>query len=112
MHQISARTLPEPYLPAPDLFAYCPTMDLIATVSQRDSADVWRLNGQRVFGAKLGKDEEDNGDDGDVGRDGKGFVRALGWRRDGESWFGLATPLFLLDHALCFLPFYVDTGAM
>lgn len=32
------------------LTAFCPTMDLVATVSKKDTVDVWRYNGQRVFG--------------------------------------------------------------
>lgn len=82
-------------------------MDLVATVSQqnaRDKAvvDVWRLNGQRVFGASFGEDDDD--DDGDEdedreeGREGiddagggnaahRQKVRGLCWRRDGEFDF-------------------------
>lgn len=105
MHQIATRILTEPCItsasdstapgpgPGPSLFAYCPTMDLVATVSQplprgKASVDVWRLNGQNVFGANF--DDDGEGDDGD--RDGNGErdlllmhkVRGLCWRRDGE----------------------------
>jgi anaphase-promoting complex subunit 4 len=34
------------------LVSYCPTMDLIAVVSQAEQLDVYRLNGQRAFGLK------------------------------------------------------------
>ncbi|EXJ92659.1 hypothetical protein A1O3_01211 [Capronia epimyces CBS 606.96] len=82
-------------------------MDLIATVTttghgdrhnSRDVVDVWRLNGQRVFGATFEKGEDHDGDDagpaeqvgkrtrmrnGDDRKQG-GFVRAVSWRRDGQ----------------------------
>jgi len=82
-------------------------MGLVATVSQQNDrtqaqVDVWRLNGQRVFGASFGGDddqeeegegEEDNRGDGeDGGDDDDGRiagrrqykVEGLSWRRDGE----------------------------
>lgn len=34
----------------PHLFACCPTMDLVAVVSQDAQLDVYRFNGQRAFG--------------------------------------------------------------
>lgn len=36
----------------PNLVSYCPTMDLIAVVSQEENLDVYRLNGQRAFGRR------------------------------------------------------------
>ena len=36
----------------PHLVAYCPTMDLIAVVTEQETLDVYRLNGQRAFGHK------------------------------------------------------------
>lgn len=102
MHQIASRVLTEPCIPLPSgLFAYCPTMDLVATVSQqsaRDKAvvDVWRLNGQRVFGASFGEDDDEDedreegeeGSDDAGGRDAHGRkVKGLCWRRDGEFDF-------------------------
>jgi anaphase-promoting complex subunit 4 len=36
----------------PHLIAYCPTMDLIALVTDEESLDVYRINGQRAFGLK------------------------------------------------------------
>lgn len=86
MHQISTRTALEPYLP--QFFAYCPTMDLVATVTRKGGVDVWRLNGQRVFGANFAKDEDDD-DFGEQAerdelQDEGGNVKAIAWRRDGE----------------------------
>ncbi|EXJ91100.1 hypothetical protein A1O1_04207 [Capronia coronata CBS 617.96] len=85
-------------------------MDLIATVTPighasgqktKDVVDVWRLNGQRVFGATFEKADDQDGDgDGDLAASGdrrrgtlqenddKGkdrwFVTAVSWRRDGQ----------------------------
>ncbi|KAF2815774.1 uncharacterized protein BDZ99DRAFT_505466 [Mytilinidion resinicola] len=36
----------------PHLLTYCPTMDLVATVSEEEEVDVWRISGQRAFGVK------------------------------------------------------------
>ncbi|KAH7128403.1 anaphase-promoting complex, cyclosome, subunit 4-domain-containing protein [Dendryphion nanum] len=36
----------------PHLLAYCPTMDLIALVTDEENLDVYRINGQRAFGLK------------------------------------------------------------
>lgn len=36
----------------PHLIAYCPTMDLIAVVTDEENLDVYRINGQRAFGLK------------------------------------------------------------
>ncbi|RMZ88517.1 hypothetical protein DV736_g4259, partial [Chaetothyriales sp. CBS 134916] len=55
----------------PWLTAYCPTMDLVATVSEAGSVDVWRFNGQRVFGLSA--------------EDGQGKrVEGLAWKADGR----------------------------
>jgi hypothetical protein len=79
-------------------------MDLVATVSQqsaRDKAtvDVWRLNGQRVFGASFGEDDDEGDEDedreeGEEGNDDSAGgnahsqkVKGLAWRRDGEFDF-------------------------
>ncbi len=91
MHPIATRTLIEPC--RPDLVAYCPTMDLVATVTKKGGhVDVWRLNGQRVFGATF--ETEDDGDDVGLRNsedreadEAEGFVRAVTWRRDGEFYF-------------------------
>ncbi|KAK4935709.1 hypothetical protein LTR10_023293 [Elasticomyces elasticus] len=90
MHQIAARILPDPC--RPNLMAYCPTMDLVATVTPKsEQVDVSRLNGQRVFGAAFeeeddgkGNAESDGGNNRDESEAAKGFVRALTWRRDGQ----------------------------
>lgn len=67
-------------------------MDLIATAKERGRVDVSRLSGQRVFGATFERDD-DHDADADADREnqrGQGVsVKALGWRRDGES------PLFV-----------------
>lgn len=36
----------------PHLISYCPTMDLIALVTDEENLDVYRINGQRAFGLK------------------------------------------------------------
>ena len=36
----------------PHLMSYCPTMDLIAIVTDEEDLDVYRINGQRAFGLK------------------------------------------------------------
>lgn len=36
----------------PQLISYCPTMDLIALVTDEENLDVYRVNGQRAFGLK------------------------------------------------------------
>jgi anaphase-promoting complex subunit 4 len=35
----------------PDLITYCPSMDLIALVTTDQQVFIYRLNGQRVYGA-------------------------------------------------------------
>jgi anaphase-promoting complex subunit 4 len=36
----------------PHLIAYCPSMDLVAIVTDEENLDVYRINGQRAFGLK------------------------------------------------------------
>ncbi|KIX07275.1 uncharacterized protein Z518_01928 [Rhinocladiella mackenziei CBS 650.93] len=55
-------------------------MDLIATVSEKDTVDLWRLNGQRVLGASFVRENTDM----EGAQMGGGFVKALAWRRDGQ----------------------------
>ena len=69
MDMISTKRLTEPC--RPELTAYCPTMDLIATVSDKQGVDIWRRNGQRVFGLPV-NDEADN------------VVEGLAWKTDGR----------------------------
>ncbi|EXJ61800.1 hypothetical protein A1O7_02230 [Cladophialophora yegresii CBS 114405] len=91
MHQISARTVVEPFLPA--LFAYCPTMDLVATTTRKkDNVDVWRLNGQRVFGANFNKQEHegDEGEGREAEREKDANVRGVVWRRDAGQILAVA----------------------
>lgn len=72
-------------------------MDLVTTVVKKvhndhreGQVDVWRLNGQRVFGAEFerggGDDDDDQDQDQSAGleRDGEGWIRGVCWRRDGE----------------------------
>jgi anaphase-promoting complex subunit 4 len=47
-------------------------MDLVATVSQKNTVDIWRFNGQRVFGFAVPDNEPDRSVDG------------LAWRSDGK----------------------------
>ncbi|KAF1844126.1 uncharacterized protein K460DRAFT_343122 [Cucurbitaria berberidis CBS 394.84] len=55
----------------PHLISYCPTMDLIAVVTDEENLDVYRINGQRAFGLKR-KNEDIN-------------VDALQWEFNGKS---------------------------
>ncbi|KAH7066633.1 anaphase-promoting complex, cyclosome, subunit 4-domain-containing protein [Paraphoma chrysanthemicola] len=55
----------------PHLIAYCPTMDLIAVVTDEENLDVYRINGQRAFGLKR-KSEDVS-------------VDALQWEFNGKS---------------------------
>lgn len=107
MHQLAARSLTEPCRVG--LVSYCPTMDLIATVTSinqgdgqkaKDTVDVWKLGGStRAFGATFenGKEQAEAGAGGE-GRQGTqskdkersqdaGIVTALSWRRDGKSFY-------------------------
>jgi anaphase-promoting complex subunit 4 len=57
---------------------YCPTMDLIALVTEDEELRVFRLNGQKAFGGSfkgdpyLGEDEAD------------GEIRAVRWKDNGH----------------------------
>ncbi|KAF1837407.1 hypothetical protein BDW02DRAFT_543989 [Decorospora gaudefroyi] len=55
----------------PHLISYCPTMDLIAVVTDEENLDVYRINGQRAFGLK--RKSEDTS------------VDALQWEFNGKS---------------------------
>lgn len=55
----------------PHLMSYCPTMDLIAVVTDEENLDVYRINGQRAFGFKR-KDEDVT-------------VDAIQWQFNGKS---------------------------
>ena len=46
---LSEKTLPQPA--EPSLIAYCPSMDLVAIVTTDQQVLIYRLNGQRVYGA-------------------------------------------------------------
>ncbi|KAL5338495.1 anaphase-promoting complex, cyclosome, subunit 4-domain-containing protein [Aspergillus crustosus] len=60
------------------MITYCPTMDLVALVTEDDELRVFRLNGQRVFGGSYKGDlylDED---------DGSGEIRAVRWKNNGH----------------------------
>ncbi|EXJ66325.1 uncharacterized protein A1O5_10477 [Cladophialophora psammophila CBS 110553] len=62
-------------------------MDLVVTVTSKGIVDVWRLNGQKVFGSNFPKDEgKSGGVGGNAGanKSAGGNVRAVAWRRDGQ----------------------------
>lgn len=65
------------------LIAYCPTMDLIALVTDEENLDVYRINGQRAFGLKRKSEDV--------------TVDALQWEFNGKSiavsWSDGATDL-------------------
>lgn len=52
------------------LVSFCPTMDLIAVVTQDEQLDVYRLNGQRAFGRKR--------------KDYKSTVSSICWKFNGK----------------------------
>lgn len=54
MHPVGKKTIPE--VCKARTLAYCPTMDLVALATENRNLHVFRLNGQRVFGASC----EDN----------------------------------------------------
>ncbi|EGE08303.1 anaphase-promoting complex component Cut20/Apc4 [Trichophyton equinum CBS 127.97] len=64
----------------PRTIAYCPNMDLVAVVTEDEQVNVYRLNGQRVFGGAYGLGEEDGE---------KGVMRAVGlrWKENVANWF-------------------------
>lgn len=53
----------------PGLLAYCPTMDLVAVATEDDQVQVFRLNGQKVFGVTK--------------RTGNAVVTAICWKPNG-----------------------------
>ncbi|KAG5288861.1 anaphase-promoting complex component Cut20/Apc4 [Histoplasma capsulatum G186AR] len=61
----------------PGSMAYCPTMDLVALTSVDERVDVFRLNGQRVFGGVYGDGGRGGGE---RGRE----VRRIKWKGNGH----------------------------
>ncbi|OJD22627.1 hypothetical protein ACJ73_06023 [Blastomyces percursus] len=59
----------------PGSMAYCPTMDLVAVTSVDERVDVFRLNGQRVFGGVYGEGGRGGGG---------GEVRRIKWKGSGH----------------------------
>ena len=69
------------------LTAACPTMNLVATVSKKHAVDVWRFNGQRVFGLPVEEDDSRT-------------VEGLAWRADGkfgDGWHGTVEAMSLAN---------------
>jgi anaphase-promoting complex subunit 4 len=60
-----------------DMLTYCPTMDLIALVTEDDELCVFRLNGQKVFGGSFKGDPYLDDDDGG------GEILGLRWKDNG-----------------------------
>lgn len=60
-----------------DMITYCPSMDLIAVVTDDEELRVFRLNGQKVFGGSYKGDPYLDDDDG------SGEIRAVRWKNDG-----------------------------
>lgn len=69
-----------------DSLVYCPTMDLVALASQDEKLNVFRLNGQKVFGGSFGG-EDPYFDSDDEDDDGKGEIRRVKWKDDGRFSF-------------------------
>lgn len=63
----------------PGSMAYCPTMDLVALTSVDERVDVFRLNGQRVFGGVYGDGGRGGGE---RGRE----VRRIKWKGNGKGF--------------------------
>ncbi|CEN62501.1 hypothetical protein ASPCAL09135 [Aspergillus calidoustus] len=61
------------------MLTYCPTMDLIALVTEDDELRVFRLNGQKVFGGSFKGDPYLDEDDG-----GGGEILGLRWKDNGR----------------------------
>ncbi|KAL4970354.1 putative anaphase-promoting complex component Cut20/Apc4 [Aspergillus stella-maris] len=62
----------------PELLTYCPTMDLIALVTEDDELRVFRLNGQKVFGGNFKGDPYLDEDEG------QGEIRGVRWKGSGH----------------------------
>lgn len=56
----------------PEHLAYCPTMDLIALATVDEHVQVYRLNGQKVFGVQS--------------RDSSAKIRRIKWKPNGETY--------------------------
>ncbi|KAL2822321.1 anaphase-promoting complex, cyclosome, subunit 4-domain-containing protein [Aspergillus cavernicola] len=61
-----------------NMLTYCPTMDLIALVTEDEELHVFRLNGQKAFGISLKGDPYLDEDDQ------SGEIRALRWKNNGR----------------------------
>lgn len=74
-----------------DMITYCPTMDLIALVTEDDELRVFRLNGQKVFEGSFKGDPYLDEDDG------SGEIRALRWKNNGTLRITINIALFHVD---------------
>ncbi|KAI9373101.1 anaphase-promoting complex, cyclosome, subunit 4-domain-containing protein [Aspergillus egyptiacus] len=61
-----------------EMLTYCPTMDLIALVTEDEELRVFRINGQKVFGGSFKGDPYLDEDDG------SGEIQVLRWKRNGH----------------------------
>ncbi|KAL4909877.1 hypothetical protein BDW74DRAFT_165214 [Aspergillus multicolor] len=67
-----------------DMVTYCPSMDLIALVTEDEELHVFRLNGQKVFGGSYKGDPYLDEDDG------SGEIRAVRWKNNDSKGHLLA----------------------
>ncbi|PYH96736.1 anaphase-promoting complex component Cut20/Apc4 [Aspergillus ellipticus CBS 707.79] len=80
-HEPQLTPVGEKSLPArckANTLTYCPTMDLIALVTEDDELRVFRLNGQKVLGGSFKGDPYLDEDDG------SGEIRGLKWKNTGH----------------------------
>ncbi|KAF2124778.1 hypothetical protein P153DRAFT_350031, partial [Dothidotthia symphoricarpi CBS 119687] len=70
-----------------NLISYCPTMDLVAVVTDEENLDVYRINGQRAFGVKRKSEDV--------------AVDAMQWEENGKriaiSWSDGSTDLVSVE---------------
>ncbi|KAF1942916.1 hypothetical protein EJ02DRAFT_502472 [Clathrospora elynae] len=90
----------------PHLISYCPTMDLIAVVTDEENLDVYRINGQRAFGLKR-KSEDDVVDAVQWEFNGKSV--AVSWSRGGTDLVSAETGR--VTHGGVVLPVNMEEGS-
>ncbi|KAL8718729.1 MAG: hypothetical protein Q9225_004170 [Loekoesia sp. 1 TL-2023] len=69
LKMLAEKTLQAPI--NPELLAYCPTMDLLALATANEHIDVFRTNGQKVFGVKRNESTT--------------RITDIKWKSDGQS---------------------------
>lgn len=77
LNLLAEKITPQPV--SNDQLAYCPTMDLVAVGTRDDQVHVFRLNGQRVFGAAYGQESLK--------------IRQLYWKPNGEFCLDIRSQL-------------------